>query len=114
MIAHVVIFRPRPGLSDPERRGLADAFRDALRDIPSIRRARFGHRTTHGREYESLMRVDYQYAAILEFDDLAGLKAYLQHPVHEALGSRFFATFEEALMYDFELKDGLAGVDELL
>ena len=108
------MFRPRPGLSEADRRGLADAFRDALREIPSIRRVRIGRRVTHGRPYESLMRVDYQYAAILEFDDVAGLKAYLEHPVHDALGARFFATFEEALMYDFELKDGTDGVDELL
>ena len=114
MIAHVVIFRPRPGLSDTDRRDLADAFREALRDIPSIRRARIGRRVTHGRPYESLMGVDYQYAAILEFDDLAGLEAYLEHPAHDALASRFFATFEEALMYDFDLKDGTDGVADLL
>ena len=107
------MFRPRPGLSEADRRGLADAFRDALREIASIRRVRIGRRVTHGRPYESLMRVDYQYAAILEFDDVAGLKGYLEHPVHDALGARFFALFEEALMYDFELKDGTDGVDEL-
>ena len=114
MIAHVVMFRPRPGLSETERQGLADAFREALREIPSIRRTRIGRRVTHGRAYESLMRTDYQYAAILEFDDLAALEAYLEHPVHEALASRFFATFEEALMYDFDLKEGVKGVADLL
>lgn len=114
MIAHVVLFRPRPGLTDIDRRSLADAFNAAIRDIPSIRRARIGPRVTHGRGYEALMRVDYQYAAILEFDDVAGLKAYLEHPVHEALGARFFAMFEEALMYDFEVKDGVEGVEQLL
>jgi hypothetical protein len=107
------MFRPRPGLSDAERRDLAAAFRDALRGIPSIRRARIGRRVTHGRGYETLMRADYPYAAVLEFDDLAGLKAYLEHPVHEALASRFFATFEEALMYDFDLKEGTEGVADL-
>jgi hypothetical protein len=114
VIAHIVIFRPRPGRSDTDRRSLADAFRDALRDIPSIRRARIGRRVTHGRPYESLMRVDYQYAAVLEFDDQAGLRAYLEHPAHEALASRFFDTFEDALMYDFDLKDGTAGVADLV
>jgi hypothetical protein len=114
MIAHLILFRPRATLSDDERRGLADALVGALQAIPSIRRARVGRRVTHGRPYESLMRVDYTYAAVLEFDDVAGLKAYLEHPVHEALGNRFFETFEEALMYDFELKEGAEAVRELI
>ena len=114
MIAHLVLFRPRPNLPDADRRGLAEALTRALRDIPSIRRARVGRRITHGRPYEALMRVDYSYAALLEFDDVAGLKAYLEHPAHDALGAQFFACFEDALMYDFELKEGEAGVADLL
>jgi hypothetical protein len=113
MIAHVVMFRPRPEVSEAERAALADAFREALREIPSIRRARIGRRVTHGRAYESLMRADYPYAAVLEFDDLAALEAYLEHPAHDALASRFFATFEEALMYDFDLSEGVEGVADL-
>jgi hypothetical protein len=114
MIAHLVLFRPRPNLSDADRRGLSDALTQALRDIPSIRRAHVGRRITHGRPYEALMQVDYSYAAVLEFDDVAGLKAYLEHPAHEALGATFFTCFEEALMYDFELKEGEAGIADLL
>lgn len=110
MIAHVVLFKPRPDLPDDDRRGLVDALTRALRDIPSIRRAHVGQRIFHGRPYEALMHTDYTYAAILEFDDTAGLKAYLEHPAHDALGSRFFAAFEEALMYDYELEEGEAGV----
>lgn len=114
MITHLVLFRPRPGLSAADRRSLVDAFVRALREIPSIRRARVGRRVTHGRGYEALMRSDYPYVAILEFDDEAGLKAYLDHPAHDALGDRFFATFEEALMYDFDLGEGPEAVERLL
>ena len=104
------MFKPRPGLSDEDRRGLVEALTRALGDIPSIRRAHVGQRIFHGRPYEALMRIDYPYAAILEFDDVAGLKAYLEHPSHDALGARFFAAFEEALMYDYELEEGAKGV----
>jgi hypothetical protein len=113
VIAHLVLFRPRPDLRDEDRRALADALAAALREIPSIRRARIGPRVTHGRPYEALMRVDYSYAAVLEFDDVAGLKAYLEHPAHDALGAQFFACFEEALMYDFDVKDGEEGLADL-
>jgi hypothetical protein len=47
---------------------------------------------------------------VIEFEDRAGLMAYLDHPAHEQLASQFFSAFEEALMYDFELLEGTAGL----
>jgi len=114
MIAHVVLFRPRAHLPATERARLGAAFSEALREIPSIRRASVGARVLHGRGYEALMRTNYSHAAILEFDDVAGLRAYLEHPAHEALGTLFFDLFEEALMYDFAVKEGASGVADLL
>ena len=110
MIAHVVLFKPRADLSPEARHRLAESFEAALRQIPSIRRARVGKRILHGRGYETLMTVDYQYAAVIEFDDAAALKGYLEHPVHERLASQFFEAFEQALMYDFELSDDATGL----
>jgi hypothetical protein len=104
VIAHIVLFRPRPDLSPEDARTLSDTMALAMQRIPSVRRARIGTRVTHGRPYEQLMNVDYSHAAVLEFDDLDGLKAYLQHPEHQALASRFFAAVEEALMYDFRME----------
>ena len=60
------------------------------------------------------MKEDYTHAAILEFEDLAGLKAYLDHPTHTELAARFFECFEQALMYDFEMRDGHASLQALL
>jgi stress responsive alpha/beta barrel protein len=110
MIAHVVLFRPRTDLSTDARQALAAAFETALTQIPSIRRARVGRRIVMGRGYEALMRADYDYAALIEFDDRAGLIAYLEHPAHQQLASQFFGAFAEALMYDFELVEGTAGL----
>jgi len=114
MIAHVVLFRPHPHLAPAARESLAAAFATALREIPSIRRARVGRRVRVGRAYEAAMRADYPYAAVIEFDDAGGLAAYLDHPAHEQLAARFFSAFEEALMYDFHLEDGAAGLAALL
>ena len=113
MIAHVVLFKPRADLSPDARRQLAASFEAALKQIPSIRRARVGRRITHGRGYEALMTIDYQYAAIIEFDDDAGLKSYLEHPAHQQLGAQFFHAFEHALMYDFELAEGTGRLAEI-
>jgi len=110
MIAHVVLFRLKPGLADEARDELATALSRAAHEIPSIRRVRVGSRLTLGRAYEQLMTTDYSFAAILEFDDLTTLKAYLDHPLHERLADRFFACIEQALMYDFELWDTDEGI----
>ena len=100
MIAHVVLFRPRGDLQSSAQSALASAFETAIQAT----------RVMHGRPYEALMRSHYPYAAVLEFDDLAGLKAYLEHPAHERLGSLFFEAFEDALMYDFDMQEGAAGL----
>ena len=110
MLVHLVLFKPRPTLDEAARRRLAGALSDAIHQIPSVRRARVGRRVAHGRAYEQLMRVDYSHVAMLEFDDVHGLKAYLEHPAHEQLANRFFEAFEEALMYDYEVADGEDGI----
>jgi len=110
MVAHVVLFRPRDHLPAAARQRLIEAFTRALREIPSIRRAHVGRRVMHGRPYERLMAVNYEYAALLEFEDLAQLEAYLAHEAHNALGSLFFEAFDVALMYDYEMREGDAGV----
>ena len=103
MVAHVVLFRPKPHLDATTRQRLAAAFQQALSDIPSIRRAQIGRRVTHGRPYEQLMTENYEYAAILEFDTVADLTAYLSHEAHDALGALFFEAFDVALMYDYQM-----------
>ena len=114
MIAHVLLFRLRGDLDSAARAQLADAFAAALRDVPALRRARVGTRVIIGRPYDQLMRVDYPYAAVLEFDDEAGLRAYLERPAHEPLAKQFFAAVEETLVYDFDLMDASEGIKTFL
>ena len=111
MIAHIVLFRLRPEVSLEERRALIDAWAAALNDIPMIRRARVGQRVRIGRSYESLTRLDFPYAAVLEFDDVDGLRAYLDHPTHEAMATRLFAVIADTLIYDFEMSADVEGKD---
>jgi hypothetical protein len=110
MIAHVVLFRLKPALSEETRDSLANSFSRAAREIPSIRRARIGSRVTLGRDYERLMAIDFPFAAILEFDDVPGIQAYLDHPAHEQLAQLFFACFEQTLIYDFEFWETDEGI----
>ncbi|HSC28098.1 MAG TPA: Dabb family protein [Vicinamibacterales bacterium] len=106
MIAHVILFRPRPDISAADRMAVLDALRAAASAIPSLRSVKIGRRVRHGLPgYEQAMREDFEYAAILEFDDLEGLKAYLTHPAHASAGRHFTQSSSAALAYDYELAD---------
>lgn len=104
MIAHVVLFTPRGDLSAAERDEFLGALAGAAARIPAIRGFRVGRRVRHGLPgYEQAMRDDYEFAAIAEFDDLEGLKSYLTHPAHDALGRHFAASSARALAYDYAM-----------
>ena len=104
MIAHVVLFKPRPDLSAADTGLLMAALDRALREIPSVRRAIVGPRSQLGATYEQLPQPDFSYAAIVEFDDRKGLQDYLAHPAHDELGRRFWAALEATMIFDFEME----------
>ncbi len=105
MIAHVILFTPAEPLSEGAQADLLAELAGAARSIPTIRRFRVGPRVLHGHPgYEQMMRDDFQFAAILEFDDVNGLTAYLAHPAHRTLGDRFGAA-ARSLAYDYDLTD---------
>jgi hypothetical protein len=102
MIAHVVLFRPKPALSGSERAQLVDALRKAVTGIPSIKRTIIGKRILLNRPgYETQMAEHYEYSAILEFDSEPDLRAYLDHPAHNELGRLLFTSAQSVLAYDF-------------
>jgi hypothetical protein len=106
MIAHVVLFKPKPDLTPDQRQAVFDGLKAAAVGIPSVRRFYVGPRVKHGLPgYEQMMREDYQYALVVELDDLDGLKAYLTHPQHAAIGKHFSDAAAAALAYDFAMDD---------
>jgi hypothetical protein len=102
MIAHVVLMKPRSDLSPADRRAFVDAFERAVREIPTVRAVYIGRRVRHGAGYEQTS-PDADYIASINFDDLVGLQAYLQHPAHQELGARFGEAMRSAWVYDFEI-----------
>jgi hypothetical protein len=109
MIAHIVLFRPRAEVGAIERAAFERAIAGACREIPSIRRFRLGPRVRHGRAYEATVAQDYPYAAVIEFDDLAGLSAYLDHPAHAELARLWASTSADSLVFDYELAEASTG-----
>jgi hypothetical protein len=106
LIIHVVLFEPRADLTEAERQQVLDDLRGAAGSIPTLRRCRIGQRIRHNLAgYEHAMKVDYQYAAIMEFEDRAGLEAYLRHPAHDFAGRHFTKSAANALAYDYDVTD---------
>jgi hypothetical protein len=106
MIAHVILFKPRAGLSAAERGAVLEALTRASRDIPGIRSFRIGKRVRHGLPgYEQMMPEDFEFLVIIEVDDLDALRAYLAHPSHAAFGAHFTQSSAAALAYDYEVVD---------
>lgn len=107
MVSHVVLFRLRPDFTDADRTTFVAAFEVAVRNIPTVRGVRIGRRVTFGAGYEQGV-PGLEFSAIIDFDNLAGLKTYLAHPAHQDLGARFNASIAQGLVYDYELM----GADE--
>ena len=101
-MTHLVLMKPRADLSAADREAFVAAFERAMREIPGIRDVRIGRRVTFGAGYES-QRPDMEFVATIDFDDLAALQAYLRHPAHAELGTRFGQSLSGALVYDFEV-----------
>ena len=109
MILHIVLLKPRTDLTPDDRRKFMHAFETAMRDIPTVRGVRFGVRVRHGAGYEAAAPDLADVLAIIEFEDLDGLKTYLSHPSHAELGELFGIFLSGAAVYDYE-----AGGIELL
>jgi len=106
MIAHVVLLQPRADLTDEQRRGALATLSAAAAGVAEIRRFRLGRRVRHGLPgYEQQMRQEFEYALIIELDDLDALKRYLEAPAHTALGELFYGATSAALAYDYDLDD---------
>ncbi len=104
MIAHIVLLKPRPDLTEGERTAALETLKRAAADLPEVRSFRFGQRVTHGLPgYERMMTLDYEFALIIEFDDVPALTRYLTAPAHRALGDLFSTATAAALAYDYDL-----------
>jgi stress responsive alpha/beta barrel protein len=104
VIAHIVLLQPRPDLTEDQRSAALETLKRAAADVPEIRRFRFGRRVTHGLPgYEQRMTQDYEFALIVEVDDVPALTRYLKAPAHRALGDLFSTATAAALAYDYDL-----------
>ena len=111
MIAHIVLFKPQQSLTTEQRRAILETVTNSLENCPTVRAWRIGRRVFHGLPgYEQTMRENYEYALMLEFDDVRGLTEYLVHPQHAQLGGLFSTASAAALAYDYEFEVPTSGL----
>ena len=104
MIAHIVLLQPRPDLTEAQRSAALETLQRAASEVPEIRSLRVGRRVKHGLPgYEQGMRQDYEFALIIEVDDLPALTRYLTAPAHRVLGDLFSTATAAALAYDYDM-----------
>lgn len=106
MMCHVVLYEMRPDLSDTDRERLQRTVEGTLQSIPAVRRWTIGRRTALGLSYEPLMQPGYGHVAVLEFEDRAQLRDYLEHPLHAELAALFWSCSERTLVFDYEVIAG--------
>ena len=110
MILHTVLFQPKADVSDESRRRFLAALR-ASAGIPVVRRARVGRFMDIGAGYQERADTPYEYVAVIEFDSIDDLRAYLAHPLHEELGRQFWLACERTLIHDSSAVDVRDGAD---
>lgn len=106
MISHLVLFTPKPGLSAGESRSFAQSIIETLRQIGSLQRATVGRAVDIDAGYQrNFGDKTYEFAAVLEFKDRAGLLSYLNHPLHKELGALFWRHCDSTVIVEIEATD---------
>jgi hypothetical protein len=100
MIRHVAIFRFAPTFTPAERNHWMSLLRALPAAIPELRAMSVGTDVGGGPNA-------YELAIVADFDDMAGLEAYTNHPAHAEV-LRISAPVKTALAtVDFEMADSL-------
>ena len=112
MISHIVLFEPKPGLSESDVRDFAQHLKDAMAAVPTVRRAMVGRRVEIHIGNRNFGDATYSFSAVVEFDDSKGLIEYLQHPKHAELGQLFWLHCARTVVLEVESVD--ATTDEVI
>ena len=99
--AHVVVFRMKEDApKDAVEKAIADC-RELLAKVPSVRSVRAGRPAAEGTP--DVPKMQYDFALLVLFEDAAGLKAYIDHPLHVKFVQKHGPNFnmEKLQVFDF-------------
>ena len=103
MIAHVVLFEPKSNTTMAERDAFIELLRVTFSDVSTVQRSFIGLRQKIGVSYESKVgETAYSYASVVEFEDIEGLKTYLEHQLHVKVGQLFWQHCDRTMIVDVD------------
>jgi len=115
VILHLVLYKPKPGVTHDELKAFALDLQKLFRAIPAIKRAVVGKRESFDAGYQrGLGDTTYSYLAVLEFDNEAGLVEYLTNPGHRLIGKLFWELCESTSVFEARGDDIRFGIPEYL
>jgi TolA-binding protein len=98
-LVHVVVLKAKPETTDADVQNTIDESYAQLTKIKTVRGLWAGKPSSKSTPD---MATDYTLALALVFDDAAGLKTYLNDPVHTKFTDKQLKKWEMPLVYDFE------------
>ena len=95
MVDHLLFFAVREGASQGEVEDLVSSMRALREDVPSTVDLSVG-------EDFSGRSGGYTHAMFARFEDVAGLREYMEHPAHLAVVEKLDATTTGRIVADYE------------
>jgi hypothetical protein len=99
-LVHVVLLKLKPDSPSSEVQSLIDDTYSQLAKIKTVRGVWAGKPSAKGTP--DVAKGDYTVALLFLFDDAAGLRKYLDDPVHVKFVDRHLKRWETPVVYDFE------------
>ncbi|MBY0460364.1 MAG: Dabb family protein [Gemmataceae bacterium] len=100
-LVHVVVLKLKTDSPSGEPQSVIDEVYSQLSKIKTVRGVWAGKPASKGTPDAE---TDYTVALVFVFDDQAGLKAYLDDPVHTKFADKHLKLWEKPVVYDFEPK----------
>lgn len=97
MVRHNVFFWLDPNLTDEQKASFEDGLR-ALFEIDVVSAGSFGRAAAT--PTRPVTQNSFDYALVLEFEDVDKHNAYQVHPEHEVFVKAFGSTFKQVRVYD--------------
>jgi hypothetical protein len=94
MIKHIVMVKFKPEVSQQQQAEAAKKSGEALAQLPGVKNLIIGPALP----IEGTPRYDA--VLLIDFDDEAQLKAYLEHPTHKAVDAQVLAMCSDGLIID--------------
>lgn len=108
MISHIVLFEPKPELTQNDYLLFAQQLGSVLRNVPGVIRAEIGRAVdVDSGQRRNFGGHTYNFSAVITFSGEEDLVAYLNHPEHIELGRLFWEYCRSTVVMEAQIVDGM-------